>query len=1111
MSPKASAHPGNGSNKAGRQPEAQIVSSDKMVEDEVLQLKKRREQLDSYEKSDYVPGWFGVACSGGGIRSATFNLGILQALSHKGLLPYVDYLSTVSGGGYIGTWLHGVIKHRGGGNPRTARAYLEPPELKPHDEKNPDKDPVAFLRKYSSYLAPSLGLFSADFWVILVIWFRNMLLNQLMIIPSLGAITFLAFFFGTAFLAQGSAYPVVALLITLVALSAAVWIAGKGVRAVALKKSSWFDSKKAAGLCACALLAASAPVAFLNTSVAGIGSFGVAAGFIVLWFLFIVLQSVGGFRRCATRRHPEWSGIRIVLTLLLHTAIAAFATSGLIYLLCSWMTTWTAAADGGWRVIAWGPPLIAMGWLTGTAIHVGLIGANYEDFAREWLARVGAFLNMVSLAWTLLFTLAVFGPYWISLLALHFGKTAAGLGSGWIITTIVGVLTGKSDRTNGVEDNPRKVSPLEWVGKIAPTVFMAGILILVSFAAYCVLRAVVPDANPSLDWAAGAADGVPHSLQWLKRMTEDYWSVLGPHNGFRPIGVSLALFVLCALVAWGLQYSININEFSMHHFYKNRLVRCYMGASRGDLRKPSPATGFDPDDDFPIRKLLADPSLVEPQHCPSEKTYLGPYAIVNGTVNLNRGSELARQERQGESFLFTPLYCGFDPPHSDADRRLSSDPNVDLDAHGYRETCGYAYPDGLGIGTCMGISGAAANPNHGYHTSAPLAFLLTIFDVRLGWWLGNPRRRKGSNEPGPTQALLTLLSELFSQTDQRAPWMNISDGGHFENLGIYELVRRRCKYILCGDGEQDGDYSFGSLGGAIRKCRTDFGVSIEIDPRRIHPEKDQPSLVHCAVGTICYRKTDEHPAETGWLLYLKSSLTGDEPEDVAQYKASNADFPHQPTANQFFTESQFESYRKLGWHVAQTAFESVEVPSIEKLRASNSIDKIFRCLEQQWYPPSSAAAGVASRHNEAYAALMRRLGDETELGELGPQLFPSEGQARENDAARIYDTSKEPDRKIFLYCLDMIQLMENVWGDLHFDRASEREGPRHRGWMRIFAGWAKQPAIRGAWNLARDTFNPLFQQFFTTLENSEKERYELTSFSCGELPEKPDCQRPEDV
>src|ERR1017187_9135954 len=210
----------------------------------------------------------------------------------------------------------------------------------------------------------------------------------------------------------------------------------------------------------------------------------------------------------------------------------------------------------------------------------------------------------------------------------------------------------------------------------------------------------------------------------------------------------MAFLAACGVIIAILPLRININEFSMHHFYKNRLVRCYLGASRKD-RQPNRLTGFEPHDDFPIATLL-----------PS------------------------------------------DPPHSKEDRAVTGRTD-DLKAEGYRATPGYMEPAGPGLGTAVAISGAAANPNAGYHTSAPLAFLMTILNVRLGWWLGNPRRDAPSARSGPKNALLSLLAELFAQSNGRSRYVNVSDGGHFENLGFYELVRRRCRYIIVSDSEAD--------------------------------------------------------------------------------------------------------------------------------------------------------------------------------------------------------------------------------------------------------------------------------------------------------------------
>jgi hypothetical protein len=126
----------------------------------------------------------------------------------------------------------------------------------------------------------------------------------------------------------------------------------------------------------------------------------------------------------------------------------------------------------------------------------------------------------------------------------------------------------------------------------------------------------------------------------------------------------------------------------------------------------------------------------------------------------------------------------------------------------------------------MAISGAAASPNMGYHTSTPTSSFLSLFNIRLGEWLGNPRNLETWRRETPRFGLYWLLSELFGNTTDESDFLYLSDGGHFENLGIYELVRRRCCLIVASDAAADPDWQFADLANAIERCRTDFGVSI---------------------------------------------------------------------------------------------------------------------------------------------------------------------------------------------------------------------------------------------------------------------------------------------
>jgi hypothetical protein len=139
----------------------------------------------------------------------------------------------------------------------------------------------------------------------------------------------------------------------------------------------------------------------------------------------------------------------------------------------------------------------------------------------------------------------------------------------------------------------------------------------------------------------------------------------------------------------------------------------------------------------------------------------------------------------------------------------------------------------------------------------------------------------------------------------------LSDGGHFDNMGLYELVRRRCSYIVLGDGEQDQDATCEGLANAIRRCRIDFGVEITINITNLTQKQKDKDSTHVVKGDIIYPGSNQ---EKGTLIYIKTTLSGDEPVDIREYAMANPDFPQESTGDQFFDEAQFESYRKLGYH-----------------------------------------------------------------------------------------------------------------------------------------------------------------------------------------------------
>jgi hypothetical protein len=515
--------------------------------------------------------------------------------------------------------------------------------------------------------------------------------------------------------------------------------------------------------------------------------------------------------------------------------------------------------------------------------HIGLMGRDFSIAQHEWWARLGAPLIATMAAWLGVFGIAVFGPPALDNLSVYLSAT---LTSGWLASTIAGILAGKSSATGEKGNNPG----LERVAQIAPYVFIIGVLIAVSCGlqwAYptqnCIARPVATEyclAVGKIAVMPGFAGPVRSELVKMNKVT-----LKSLIFGFAGI------FIVVAVLAW----RVNINLFSLHNFYRNRLTRAYLGASR-PRRNPHPYTGFDENDDIALSELAKQ----------------RPYHIINAAINFTDGGELAVQDRKAGSFVFTPNYCGY---------QLDADP----DSGFYRESKEYGKydknDDGFRLGSAVAVSGAAASPNMGFHSSPAVAFLLTLFNVRLGRWCGNPGNESGAwKKSDPTLGFWYLLSELFGYSSLKSEFVNLSDGGHFENLGLYELVRRKCNHIVVCDAGADENFNFEDLAGAIRKCRTDFGVEIEVedlDELRHLESGNRFSRRHYATGKIIY-----DPEHEGTLLLLKPSLTEktDFPADIRNYADMNETFPQQSTADQWFDEAQFESYRKLGCYVVQSLF-----------------------------------------------------------------------------------------------------------------------------------------------------------------------------------------------
>lgn len=850
----------------------------------------------------------GLAFSGGGIRSATFNLGVLQGLAESNLLSRFDYLSTVSGGGYIGSWFSALlhrkaIKQSVESKENNAAAALDEvrKELEPEpgtnwkNETPIGKNPVRWLRRYSAYLTPRYGMLGLDTLAAVAGLFRNLLLNQTILISLLMAMLLIPYFLVSFihFIATNQ-YPGVDYLIGIIA-AVTILISIIGIRNGLTDKyfGEAFPSVLMAlfGSLLTALLFHLDRLHQSNAMslIAGAGAVIYLIGFTPIkrkdWYLFpwVVVTSallggmLFGYGKLLSVIDEDMLGI---LSLI-------FAPVILIQILCM-----------------------------AAIVHTGLVGRGFSEVNREWLGRAGGEVLALEIVWIAFTSLALLSPALVDYLDAWVAYSG---GIAWALGSITTFWFARSNKSGGTNSKPF----LEKGLSIAPYLIMIGLLIVLSNALHNGLLAIQSNTRIiQQDSIESTCDTIQKTVTACKPSPRQFIADTMRENSEISTGTLITSFCVLLLTGAGLAWRVDINLFSMHQFYRNRLARGYLGASNNH-RKPNPFTDFDEDDDIPLSELAQQ----------------RPVHLLNTTLNLTDISkaELDWQERRGIPFVFTPHYCGYQFSVSDQSGYQYYSPTSE-----YMKTL--AYPKGVLLGTAVAISGAAASPNMGYHSSPPLAFLMTFCNVRLGRWCPNPANGR-INTLGPQFGLKCLISELAGSTSDTSQYVNLTDGGHFENLGIYELIRRQCKLIVVADAGADDiqGFKFEDLGNAINKCRVDFGVKIEM----FGLEEISPKLSKSRVawGRITY--ADE---SHGALIYLKPVLCGNEPVDVFHYAAVHKDFPHQSTGDQWFEESQFESYRELGLITAQKILKKL---GAEKYAAENSCDnfavKLFESIEGKYF------------------------------------------------------------------------------------------------------------------------------------------------------------------
>lgn len=933
---------------------------------EILQSRRRETVADSEalaaDVSETAPmplpdNTIGFGLSGGGIRSATFALGLFQALARSRLVRKIDFLSTVSGGGYFGAFLGRLFTRPWVQNADDVERVLQgiDPKCVPEAETGWGRRAFHWLRDNGRYLAPR-G--SGDLLMLGSILLRNWVAVQVVLVT-----TVLTLFVGLQ-LARIALEHILGLTnSSVIADILACRLPGSNF----LWLSPW-------------LVVALVPLALLV----------VPAG----WSYWIVTRKYEGRQGI-----PPYVGLLatcgfgIAGTLYYRSEI--FGHSGWFTALLSSIPSYSRPEPHPERLMAslaafFVSALALLFWIVGefsvSQSENRTDGANLLRNALTRLLKTGLVLTGVVLAWSIVDSLGITIYQWshvadhsLTHWALGLSSAFAGIGAFGRQLTVL-LAPSKQGARRGIP-----VSMLSWVAAVIVGVIW---VLAINVGSHAIawefkppqgvppqLTADAKQVPPTLFGAdylvvGSGADG----LQVRAARTAPTKCVVAPPLTRDGYGFALAAFVILALltVLFG-QTRTFANMSSIHGFYAARLTRTYLGASnekRLEAEKPQQVTNTVPGDDYPGQSYWDWPgsaAATKGKNPTRSFAVGGPLHIVNTTINetFDVRTGLQNQDRKGTALAVGP--CGLSVGIRDhliaSGQGVRIEPSSDKDRV-FSAGDGTGTPDPLSLGRWISISGAAFSAAAGANTSVPIAILAGLFNVRLGyWWDSGTRYGDGWFERVlPVQA--ALFAETFARTRGTAGRLwNLSDGGHFENMGGYELIRRRLPIVVIVDAEADPDYTFEGLADLIRMARLDFDAEItflsqeqlsgehQIGSNRkvplpqglrpyfgdlealrrgkwtnnqvpyppapdnrafaIEVDRDRVSRAHAALARVKYLDNDD----ATWLVYVKATLMGDEPVDVSQYHRAHPAFPQEPTADQFFDERQWESYRRLGLHV----------------------------------------------------------------------------------------------------------------------------------------------------------------------------------------------------
>jgi hypothetical protein len=942
----------------------------------------------------------GIGLSGGGIRSATFCLGVFQGLASWKMLRSIDFISTVSGGGYFGSFYTRFFLRQEVDSIDFVEGTLSTSRLGSKADDKSKKDPyqrniLRWLRENGRYLSPR-G--SGDLLLFVAVLLRNWLVVQIVLV------TFFLFLFLTAELVRIPidtwtqhwvlppplpglklwqsplvALPMILFLFWAVPTGWAYWLVGRQAPGTQWYKHPWI------GLAAALLAAAGVTLASLRGALPDDGSLARSFGALLLIALLTAGWALWANLRAA-RRTPKDSkygrtfqdeSARHWTSTQLKGALVATVASYVLAILDTFgQTLYAVLRSGG--LTAWA---------------AGVVGA---------LVVVVPFANRIMM---------LFGR--------GNGKTrpklpvsiAAAVAAAVVIAVL---LTAISVGANAIA----------WGGRVPrPAQAELGNLTLAQKLSDI---KVVCDGSELPRWRMECKAPQLSKDVADQRNVGALWASWG----------ATLLFSILFGQCWPF-----INRSTQQPLYSARLTRAYLGATNprrfredspdgqegGAVTKVIAGDDINPDDYWPW-PIPSPGKGAEPDQRPQQIYGKGtPLHLVNVTINetVDGRSQIQQQDRKGTGMAFGPAGVSSGIRHHAVFERdsglLQTFPEEGFRVFNFPQNVerGEAFRgEKLPLGQLVGISGAAFSTGIGARTSLAFSLLAGVANVRLGYWWDSgidPTDRTKREKPQrgqwfgekfsalfPVQSyLLDELTARFHGT-ARQHWY-LSDGGHFENMGGYELIRRRLRLIIIVDAEADPDYTFEGLGNLVRKARIDFGAEIEFldddqldrlpdshrgcfrSPESLrrgkwieehlpsvqkNPQMRQlidpvdhlrHSLAHASLATVRY---DGNQVPESCLLYLKPTIVGNEPRDVLQYHVEHPTFPQETTMDQFFDESQWESYRTLGEHIAEEVFKPPVGPDGKPLLAPGQsweewlVQAAFAAAAQTQPAASTSRAGA---------------------------------------------------------------------------------------------------------------------------------------------------------